>query len=75
MSDDRIKELYRAYFKSVLDQHKRWYNHPAYVAYREQRDREWRALPFYVKAWRRIRGKFSTFRVRLGEIIAGREFE
>jgi len=60
---------------SRLKQFHDWYNSPRVVAQREKSRREWLAKPWCVRAYIVTRSRLRRYRERLGELIAGREFE
>jgi hypothetical protein len=73
--DDHMKLLLQEELGRAMERHRRWLEHPVYKAYREKRDREWKAKPWYERAWIRTSAKVGQWRVRIGEIIAGCSFD
>ena len=67
--------LYATQIRRMYEDKLEFESSPIYLKWREKERRQWLARPLYERAWIRCAGKVRYWRVRLGEIIAGREFE
>jgi hypothetical protein len=79
MNDDENSpfsvKLWQSSIAAELQRQQKWLNHPAIKSYREQRDREWKAKPWWERARIRSVSWLQQKRVRAGEVIAGRSFD
>lgn len=76
MSDKLLStELIAAEMKRYFERQLAWFNSPGMKAERERWEREWKAKPWWERAWIRTKSKIRQGRIRLGEIVAGQSFD
>lgn len=67
--------LFKDYAASQLNQYLKWFNSPSQVAAREKSHQAWLAKSWHKRAKIKLSNRLRTARTKLGEIIAGRNFE
>lgn len=72
---ERMQSIAQRMLASHIQQFLAFENTPWRKAQRAKWLAEWKAKPWYVRAWIVSRGRIRGYRERLGEVIAGREFE
>jgi hypothetical protein len=79
MADERMTSVMHGItaqmIKSHLDQMIAFEKLPWVVEMRRKSQAEWDAKPWHYKLKRRVSVKVEDARIKIGEIIAGREFE
>ena len=75
MDSEFSKRMYTSAVLRMIRQQKEMEESPWYQRYRKKLRDEWNAKPWHEKARILIKSKIGSWRTRLGEWIAGREFE
>lgn len=65
LADDAMKALTARMIQSYIDEAQRYYDSPLAKALRAESEARWKALPWYVKAWRKSRFPEAIWRIEV----------